>query len=176
LVVGEDIDPEDPLAVTYAFAGRNHPERGVWYFADSPYYGLGTEGYHSIEDYFGRAVMPGQTEKTEMISGSGIAIYSCLGLEEHVGKPKPHILTFQRAWPKDIKDKVLANWERWGFRTGSAGASARPTRYCRSMARRASRGSTSPRLVKAKPDVVINFKVYWSYGGACRGIPPACLP
>ena len=34
LVVGEDIDPEDPLAVTYAFATRNHPEKGVWYFAD----------------------------------------------------------------------------------------------------------------------------------------------
>jgi 4-hydroxy-3-polyprenylbenzoate decarboxylase len=117
LVVGEDIDPEDPLAVIYAFAGRNHPERGVWYFADSPYFGLGTEGYHSIEDYFGRATMPGQTEKTEIISGSGIGIYSCIGLEEHTGKPKPHILTFQRAWPKDVKDKVLANWERWGFRT-----------------------------------------------------------
>ena len=28
LVVGEDIDPEDPLAVTYAFAGRNHPREG----------------------------------------------------------------------------------------------------------------------------------------------------
>ena len=117
LVVGEDIDPEDPLAVTYAFAGRNHPERGVWYFADSPYFGLGTEGYHAIEDYMGRAVMPGQKEAGEIVTGSGIAVYSCLGLEEHVGKPKPHILTFQRAWPKDVKDKVLANWERWGFRT-----------------------------------------------------------
>jgi 4-hydroxy-3-polyprenylbenzoate decarboxylase len=117
LVVGEDIDPEDPLAVTYAFAGRNHPERGVWYFADSPRFGLGTEGYHAIEDYFGRATMPGQTEKTEMVSGSGIGVYSCIGIEEHTGKPKPHILTFQRAWPKDVKDKVLANWERWGFRT-----------------------------------------------------------
>jgi 4-hydroxy-3-polyprenylbenzoate decarboxylase len=118
LVVSEDIDPEDPLAVTYAFATRNHPEGGVWYFADSPYFGLGTEGYHSMEDFFGRATMPGQpVNTTEIISGSGIAVYSCIGLEEHVGKPKPHILTFQRAWPKDVKDKVLANWERWGFRT-----------------------------------------------------------
>jgi len=117
LVVGEDIDPEDPLAVTYAFATRNHPERGVWYFADSPYFGVGTEAYHSIEDYFGRATMPGQTEDMEIVSGSGIGLYSCIGLEEHTGKPKPHILTFQRAWPKAVQDKVLANWERWGFRT-----------------------------------------------------------
>jgi len=33
---------------------RNHPEKGVWYFADSPYFGVGTEAYHSLEDYFGR--------------------------------------------------------------------------------------------------------------------------
>jgi 4-hydroxy-3-polyprenylbenzoate decarboxylase len=115
LVVGEDIDPEDPLAVTYAFATRNHPEKGVWYFADSPYFGVGTEAYHSVEDYFGRVTVPGK--EMEIVSGSGIGIYSCIGLEEHTGKPKPHILTFRRAWPKAVQDKVLANWDKWGFRT-----------------------------------------------------------
>jgi hypothetical protein len=34
-----------------------------------------------------------------------------------VGHPKPDILTFNRSWPKVVKDKVLENWERWGFRT-----------------------------------------------------------
>ncbi len=34
-----------------------------------------------------------------------------------MGKPRPEILTFKRAWPKAVQDKVLANWERWGFRT-----------------------------------------------------------
>jgi 4-hydroxy-3-polyprenylbenzoate decarboxylase len=113
LVVGEDIDPEDPLAVTYAFATRNHPEKGVWFFADSPKFGVGTEAYHTTEDYFGRIGVPGQKIK----SGSGICIYSCLGTEEMVDQPKPHILTFRRAWPKDVQDKVLANWDKWGFRT-----------------------------------------------------------
>ena len=113
LVVGEDIDPEDPLAVTYAFAGRNHPRKGVWYFDDSPYFGVGTEAYHSKEDYMGRVGVEGQ----EIKSDSGIAIYSCLGLEEHVGQPRPGILTFRRAWPKDVQNKVLANWDKWGFRT-----------------------------------------------------------
>jgi 4-hydroxy-3-polyprenylbenzoate decarboxylase len=113
LVVGEDIDPEDPLAVTYAFAGRNHPRKGVWHFDDSPYFGVGTEAYHSMEDFMGRVGVPGQ----KIASDSGIAIFSCIGLEEHVGKPKPEILTFRRAWPKDVQDKVLANWDKWGFRT-----------------------------------------------------------
>ncbi len=113
LVVGEDIDPEDPLAVTYAFASRHHPEKGTWFFPESKYYGLGPEGYHSSEDYIGRVGIPGQ----EIVGGGGLAIYSLLGLEEHVEKPRPDILTFHRAWPKHIKEKVLANWERWGFRT-----------------------------------------------------------
>ena len=113
LVVGEDIDPEDPLAVTYAFAGRNHPRKGVWYFDDSPYFGVGTEAYHAKGDYLGRVGVEGQ----EIESDSGIAIYSCIGLEEHTGQPKPGILTFRRAWPKDVQDKVTANWDKWGFRT-----------------------------------------------------------
>ena len=113
LVVGEDIDPEDPLAVTYAFAGRNHPRKGVWYFDDSPFYGVGTEAYHAKGDYMGRVGVEGQ----EIESDSGIAVYSCIGLEEHTGQPKPGILTFRRAWPKGVQDKVTANWDKWGFRT-----------------------------------------------------------
>ena len=61
----------------------------------------------------GRVGVEGQ----EITSDSGIAIYSCLGLEEHVCQPRPGILTFRRAWPKDVQDKVLANWDKWGFRT-----------------------------------------------------------
>ena len=99
--------------MTYAFATRNHPEKGVWYFADSPFYGVGTEAYHTMEDYFGRVGVEGQ----EIKSGSGIGIYSCLGTEENVEQPRPGILTFRRAWPKDIQGKVLANWDKWGFRT-----------------------------------------------------------
>jgi hypothetical protein len=66
-----------------------------------------------MEDYMGRIGVRGQ----EVTSGSGVAIFSCLGLEEHTGHPKPDILTFHRAWPKAVKEKVLAKWERWGFRT-----------------------------------------------------------
>ena len=113
LVVGEDIDFEDPLAVSYAFATRHHPERGTYFFKDTQFYGLGPEGYHSSEDYIGRVGVPGQ----KPVSGGGLGIYSCIGLQEHVGHPKPDILTFHRSWPKAVKEKVLANWERWGFRT-----------------------------------------------------------
>jgi UbiD family decarboxylase len=35
-VVGEDIDPEDPRAVTFAFATRHHAKKGTWSFPDTP--------------------------------------------------------------------------------------------------------------------------------------------
>jgi 4-hydroxy-3-polyprenylbenzoate decarboxylase len=111
VVVGEDIDPEDPLAVTWAFASRHHPERSTYFFTESDYYGLGPEGYHAMEDYMGRLA------GGDKVSGGGLGLYCCIGLEEHTGHPKPEILTFHRSWPKAVKEKVLANWERWGFRT-----------------------------------------------------------
>jgi hypothetical protein len=58
--------------------------------------------------------IPGADEIQE---GSGIAIYSLLGSEANVTQPQPEILTFRRAWPKAVQNKVLKNWERWGFRT-----------------------------------------------------------
>ena len=115
LQAGRLKDPEDPLAVTYAFATRNHPEQGVWYFPDSPYFGVGTEAYHVMGDYTGRVGIAGD-KLGETTQGSGIAIYSCLGSEENVEQPRPGILTFRRHWPKDIQDKVMANWDKWGFR------------------------------------------------------------
>jgi 4-hydroxy-3-polyprenylbenzoate decarboxylase len=121
LVVGEDIDPEDPLAVTYAFATRNHPERGVWYFPDSPFFGVGTEAYHVLGDFLGRITGAGEMLQDpaadEIQEGSGVAIYSLLGSEANVKQEQAGILTFRRHWPKDIQEKVMANWDRWGFRT-----------------------------------------------------------
>jgi 4-hydroxy-3-polyprenylbenzoate decarboxylase len=105
IVVGEDIDPTDPLAVTWAFASRNHPDPGMGFFQfpEIKSFGFGVDGYHSTEDFH---------------SGKGgFGIYSCIGLEELTGLPKPGILTFNRGWPKAIKERVLANWERWGFHT-----------------------------------------------------------
>ncbi len=103
LLVGEDIDPSDPLAVTFAFATRNHPEKGVYIPKDPKFWGLGVEGYHSMEDFHS--------------GGGGLVIYSCIGLEETTGKAKPLILTFHRNYPKAVKEKILANWEKWGLHT-----------------------------------------------------------
>jgi hypothetical protein len=60
--------------------------------------------------------MLGDPSADEIQEGSGVAIYSLLGSEANVTQPQPEILTFRRAWPKEIQNKVLANWDKWGFR------------------------------------------------------------
>jgi len=110
LVVGEDIDPTDPVAVSWAFGTRNHPTQGCFYFPELQSVGIGPESYHSMADF--NAALMGHED---MDVGNSLVIYSCIGLEEHVGQPKPVQLTFERNFPDAIREKVLANWKKWGL-------------------------------------------------------------
>jgi hypothetical protein len=51
----------------------------------------------------------------DIAKGESLVIYSCIGLEEHVGLPKPTQLTFERCYPDGIKEKVRTNWKKWGL-------------------------------------------------------------
>jgi 4-hydroxy-3-polyprenylbenzoate decarboxylase len=116
ILVGEDIDPSDPLAVLWAFSTRNHPNKGFFDFAgEIKSFGFGVDGYHNAEDFHSGG------EK------GGYGIYSCLGLEVFTGKPKPGITSFHRNYPKRVKEKVLANWDRWGFNTPAPVRHATPS-------------------------------------------------
>jgi 4-hydroxy-3-polyprenylbenzoate decarboxylase len=110
LVVGEDIDPTDPVAVSWAFGTRNHPTQGCFYFPELESVGIGPESYHSMADF--NALLVGHED---LDKGNSLVIYSCIGLEEHVGHPKPVQLTFERNFPDAIKDRVRANWKKWGL-------------------------------------------------------------
>jgi UbiD family decarboxylase len=101
LVVGQDIDPENPDAVCWAFATRNHPQLGVYYFPELDTFGTGLETYHS---------------QAELVRGKGgLALYNCLTLQEALGHPKKTVLSFEKNYPEAIQAKVRDNWVRWGF-------------------------------------------------------------
>ena len=51
----------------------------------------------------------------DLDKGNSLVIYSCIGLEEHVGQPKPVQLTFERNFPDAIKDKVRRELEEVGL-------------------------------------------------------------
>ena len=101
IVVTEDIDPADPNAVTWAFATRNHPQLGTYYFPELESIGGGLEHYLSVNDH--------------LRGKGGLAIYSCLPLQERVGLPPMRVLSFEQNYPTAIQEKVLSNWARWGF-------------------------------------------------------------
>jgi 4-hydroxy-3-polyprenylbenzoate decarboxylase len=106
IVVGEDIDPADPTSVTWAFATRNHPSQGTYFFPDLDSEGTGLEAYHSVND---------------LLRGKGgLVIYSCLPLQERVGLPKKRVMSFEQNYPVPIQEKVRANWARWGFEAGKS--------------------------------------------------------
>ena len=84
LVVGEDIDPMDPLAVSWAFASRNHPKYGAFYFPHLMSAGMGPESYHAMSDF--NALM---SNDPDIAKGGSLVIYSCVGIEEHTGLAKP---------------------------------------------------------------------------------------
>jgi 4-hydroxy-3-polyprenylbenzoate decarboxylase len=96
--------------VSWAFATRNHPTQGCFYFPDLNSVGIGPEAYHSMAD-FNSLLM----DHDDLAVGNSLVIYSLIGLEEHVGLPKPVQLTFERNFPDAIRNKVRANWKKWGL-------------------------------------------------------------
>jgi 4-hydroxy-3-polyprenylbenzoate decarboxylase len=106
IVVGEDIDPADPEAVTWAFATRNHPTLGTYFFPELDAEGTGLEAYHSVN---------------EILRGKGgLVIYSCLPLQERVGLPRRRVMSFEQNYPAAIQEKVRSSWARWGFEAGKS--------------------------------------------------------
>jgi 4-hydroxy-3-polyprenylbenzoate decarboxylase len=106
LVVGEDIDPADPNLVTWAFATRNHPTLGTYHFPKLCSVGTGLEPYRAV-------VNP------HLKNEGGLVVYSCLAPQTHIGFPDMKIMSFEKNYPKQVQEKVLANWSRWGFDKGA---------------------------------------------------------
>ena len=50
---------------------------------------------------------------------AGEVIYSCLPIQERIGLSRPMIMNFEENYPQPLKEKVLANLERWGFTNGA---------------------------------------------------------
>ena len=96
----------DSGAVTWAFATRNHPTLGAYYFPEMEKFGSGLETYHSV---------------AELVHGKGgLVIYSCLPLQERIGHPAKPIMSFEANYPEALKKRVRSNWARWGFETAKS--------------------------------------------------------
>jgi len=85
--------------LTWAFATRNHPERGLILFPDQPVLPL--------------VAFLGKDERKSARATK--ALYNCLTPDETAGEAAPKRSSFRYLWPDDIQQRVLANWRRYGY-------------------------------------------------------------
>jgi UbiD family decarboxylase len=99
ILVGDDIDPANLDELVWAFATRSHPERGCVLFPDQKVLPL--------------VAFLGADER-KAARGTKV-IYNCLPPADCPPEQAPKRSSFRYLWPKEIQEKVIANWRRYGF-------------------------------------------------------------
>jgi len=102
IVVGQDIPPDNPELVIWAFATRNHPTLGVYHFPQYDSDGSGLQMYLDAV--------------TKTSGRGGLVAYSCLPIPEKVGHPLEPVLSFETHYPKPLQDKIKLKWKDWKFK------------------------------------------------------------
>ncbi len=99
LLMDEDIDPANLDELLWAFATRNHPERGQFLFHDQKLLPL----------------VAFLTDDERKAGRGARVIYNCLPSADCPPDRLPRRSSFRHLWPKEIQDKVTRNWKRYGF-------------------------------------------------------------
>ncbi|MET9490509.1 UbiD family decarboxylase [Nocardia sp. NPDC006630] len=102
LLVEDDVDITDLEQVVWAFATRSHPDldRGEFHYA------------HKVSDQL--AVYLSTEESHTFMAGK--VIYNCLLADLYPEGKRPVKGSFENGWPTEIQERVLANWEKYGYR------------------------------------------------------------
>jgi len=98
VAVSDDIDPTNLQELVWGFATRCHPGEGEVLLSHqtmSPLVGFDTKA-----------------EKHSMDAPK--SVYNCLAPEDW-GNTMPRRSSFRYAYPKELQEKVLANWKSYGF-------------------------------------------------------------
>jgi UbiD family decarboxylase len=100
LLIEHDIDLTNPEEVIWAFASRAHPSHGEIYFQDEA-----------------QNTLPVFLDSSEKFSFKATkVIHNCLLADQFTPEKRPQRSDFHNSWPLDIQEKVLKNWQAYGFR------------------------------------------------------------
>ncbi|KTD55825.1 3-polyprenyl-4-hydroxybenzoate decarboxylase [Legionella santicrucis] len=100
ILVADDIDPSDINQVCWAFATRCRPKDHL--ISENESLPMPLVGFLTAQ------------EKASLRSDK--IIYNCLRPEEWTRQEIPIPATFEGVWPKEVKDKILSNWESYGYK------------------------------------------------------------
>ncbi|MEY9967967.1 UbiD family decarboxylase [Streptacidiphilus sp. MAP12-16] len=100
LLVEDDIDITNLDEVVWAFATRSHPERGEYHFPKQ------------LSDQL--AVYLSEEEQHTFRAGK--VIYNCLLSDLFPSGKRPVKASLENGWPAEVRERVLANWQSYGYR------------------------------------------------------------
>lgn len=99
IVVDDETDIYNLTEVLHAFATKCHPVRGIRQFDNDT----------------STPLLPFWSAQDRAQGKGGRAIYDCTFPAEWPRQMVPRKTTFDKTYPKDIKERVLANWKSYGF-------------------------------------------------------------
>ena len=101
VVVDDSVDIYNYAEVFHAVTTRCHPVRGITVYEQ----GVGTPLYPFLS-----------AEERKMSKGPKV-LFDCLfPLNWNPNSEVPRLVSFKTIYPKDIQEKVLSNWESYGFK------------------------------------------------------------
>lgn len=107
VVVDADVDPTNMDEVLHAITTKCHPVNGI----------------HPVSHIPGFPVLlPFLPAKERLLGDAAGVILDCTWPKDWPPETIPVKATLENLWPKEIREKVLGKWERYGFKRRDGGA------------------------------------------------------
>ncbi|MGH7845639.1 MAG: UbiD family decarboxylase [Candidatus Binatia bacterium] len=105
VVVDSDVDPTNMDEVLHAITTKCHP----------------VDGIHAVPHIPGFPVLlPFLPAKERLLGDAAGVIFDCTWPKDWAPDTIPVKATLENLWPGEIKEKVLANWEKYGFKNSGS--------------------------------------------------------
>ncbi len=99
-VVQDDVDPTNMREVFHAFSTVHHPIRGTQILSPTP----------------GHALMPHLSHHDRTYGIGANVVYDCTWPKDWSKEETPKKASFKDIYPKEIQERVLNNWRKYGFK------------------------------------------------------------
>lgn len=101
VVVEADVDPTNMDEVLHAIVTKCHPVSGIHPVPHTPGFPV---------------LLPFLPPKERLLGDAAGVIFDCTWPKDWPLESIPVKATLENLWPKEVRDKVLGNWERYGFK------------------------------------------------------------
>jgi UbiD family decarboxylase len=103
VVVDSDVDPTNMDEVLHAMTTKCHPVDGIHKIPHNPGFPV---------------LLPFLPHKERLIGDAAGVIFDCTWPKDWPEETIPIKATFENLWPKELQERVVKNWESYGFKKG----------------------------------------------------------